>query len=132
MLRQSPLKRSGPIKRKPRRAQRSPEDQAYMDWGHAQPCIVDEFSGTHVCEGGIEALHMDEGKGVGLKTPDSLCIFACFGAARDYDNNVGVFEGSRTLRRMTMRTLSKIQRDRYQGRSIMKLVTYDAPNGAPF
>lgn len=84
-----------------------------MDWGHRQPCIVAEFSTTHLCSGAVECCHRDEGKGTGVKTPDMESIFVCWAAARDWDNNAGVFEGSKALRRQVHRLYSAVTLDRY-------------------
>lgn len=114
MKRYTPLKRSGPItRRRARRVERTAEERQFFDWGHRQPCIVHEFSSTHVCGGAIQASHQDEGKGVGLKTADAGCVFMCAQAHAEWTENRGHFEGSKLLRRQTHRLYSEITLHRY-------------------
>lgn len=126
MLRRTPLERGKPIRRRPK-APMSDEDKAYVGWLHSQRCIVSELS-SDPCDGPIHAAHQDEGKGEGLKTGWETCIplcarhhLACWGEARP------PFDGSRESRRLHHRALLHIVRGRYEGRSLAKLGTYEAP-----
>lgn len=54
---------------------------SHLAWLRKRPCIIQGWKG-HVCEGRIEAAHVDDagGKGIGLKVADYKAVPACSAA----------------------------------------------------
>lgn len=96
-----PLKRhTWMARRRPRRLSRAGSDPAYLAWLHAQPCHLDAGYMYHEhCEGRIEAAHLRDMTGLGLKEPDRNAIPLCSLAHRMFDQHKGIFLGWSKLER---------------------------------
>lgn len=92
--RRTALRRSGPIKRQtPRRILRmSDEDRDYTAWLHGEPCAaLASLPGHQVCSGPIQAAHLRDHTGLGLKAPADQQIPLCRSVHEDYDRHIGRF-----------------------------------------
>jgi hypothetical protein len=81
-------------KKRARRIDReTPREKVFKSWIHDQPCAARHVRG-HVCEGRIEQSHersLAKGSGTGVKLNNFESWAFCWQAARDWDNNVGIF-----------------------------------------
>lgn len=64
------------------------EDRPYVDWVRARSCIV----ATHGCNGGIEAHHAGNDRGLGQKADDSTCVPLCVAHHREFHGATGYFK----------------------------------------
>lgn len=109
MKRNTPLRRSTPIRRTPMRRHRGstkysrrPRDLEFMGWARRQPCIVRELApgsfmrasvtqtATTPCTGHVEADHMGA-RGLSQKADDNTCVPMCRQHHRERTDHTGTF-----------------------------------------
>ena len=97
------LQRSWIKKKRARRIDReTPREKVYKIWIHHQSCAAGGVPG-HVCNGPIEQSHersIAKGSGTGVKLNNFESWAFCWQAARDWDNNRGIFNRWPKTRRL--------------------------------
>lgn len=88
LLRKTALKACKPMKRRARKP-RAGHDAAYLAACKGEPCYL-QFPGICRCDPRDETVvpaHRNQGKGIGLKTPDQYTVPACFECHTAYDQS---------------------------------------------
>ena len=88
LLRKTPLHATKPMKHRARKP-RSGHAPAYLAACKGEPCYL-KFPG--ICRGEsaqetVVPAHQNQGKGIGLKTPDKFSVPACFWCHQAYDQS---------------------------------------------